>query len=49
MDFKTLFRRMETLSPEYPVIAEGPGTEDLPAVSALFHDTARELGIKVLD
>jgi sugar phosphate isomerase/epimerase len=48
MDFKTLFRRIEALSPDYPVIAEGNSTEELPAVSALFHDTARELGIPVL-
>src|SRR5947209_6435397 len=27
LDFKTLFRRMEALSPDYPVIAEGNGTE----------------------
>jgi sugar phosphate isomerase/epimerase len=49
MDFTTLFRRMEALSPDYPVIAEGNSTEELPAVSRLFHDTARELGIRVLD
>ena len=49
MDFQTLFRRMEDLSPEYPAIVEGAGTDDLPAVSALFHNTARELGIQVLD
>jgi sugar phosphate isomerase/epimerase len=49
MDFKTLFRRMEALSTDYPVIAEGNSTEELPAVSRLFHDTARELGIPVLD
>jgi sugar phosphate isomerase/epimerase len=49
MDFRTLFRRMEALSPDYPVIAEGNGTEDLPAVSALFHNTAKELGIHVFD
>jgi sugar phosphate isomerase/epimerase len=49
MDFKTLFRRMEALSPEYPVISEGNGTDELPAVSALFQNTARELGIQVLD
>ena len=49
MDFTTLFRRMEALSPDYPVIAEGNSTEDLPAVSALFHRTAQELGIRVLD
>lgn len=49
MDFKTLFRRMEALSPDYPVISEGNRTEDLPAMSKLFHDMARELGIRVLD
>ncbi|MEZ4640014.1 MAG: sugar phosphate isomerase/epimerase [Caldilineaceae bacterium] len=49
MDFKTLFRRVEALSPEYPIIAEGNSTEELPAVARLFHDTARELGIAVLD
>ena len=49
MDFKTLFRRMEALSPDYPLIAEGNATEDLPAVSRLFHDTAAELGIRILD
>jgi sugar phosphate isomerase/epimerase len=48
MDFKTLFRRMENLSPDYPVIAEGNNTEELPAVSELFHRTAQELGIRVL-
>ncbi len=49
MDFKTLFRRIEALSPDYPVIAEGNNTEQLPAVSKLFHDTAQALGIRVLD
>ena len=49
MDFKTLLKRMETLDPTYPVIAEGNSTEELPHVSALFHDIAQELGIKVLD
>lgn len=49
MDFKTLFRRIEALSPDYPVISEGNRTEDLPAVSRLFHATAHELGIRVLD
>lgn len=47
MDFKTLFRRVEALSPDYPVIAEGNSTEELPAVARLFHETARELGIAV--
>jgi sugar phosphate isomerase/epimerase len=49
MDFETLFRRMEALSPDYPVISEGNATEDLPAVGQLFHATAAKLGIRVLD
>ena len=49
MDFKTLFRRIEALSPDYPVIAEGNSTEELPAVARLFHETARELGIAVIE
>lgn len=49
VDFKALFRGMEALSRDYPVIAEGNSTEELPAVSELFHATARELGIRVLD
>jgi sugar phosphate isomerase/epimerase len=49
MDFHTLFRRMEALDPDYPVIVEGAATDDLPAVSALFHRIADELGIHVLD
>jgi sugar phosphate isomerase/epimerase len=48
MDFRTLFTRIEALSPEYPVIAEGNTTEELPQVSELFHGTAKELGIKVI-
>ena len=38
----------EALSPEYPIIAEGNNTEELPAVSALFHQVAREIGAPVL-
>lgn len=49
LDFKTLFRRMEALSPDYPVISEGNSTEELPFVSRFFHDTAKELGIRILD
>lgn len=49
VDFQALFRRMEALSPDYPVIAEGNTTEELPQVSALFHGLARELGIAILD
>jgi len=48
MDFRTLFRRMEALNPDYPVIAEGNNTEELPQVSALFHQIAGELGIAVI-
>ncbi len=40
---------MEALSPDYPVIVEGAHTEDLPMVSALFHQFAAELNIRVLD
>lgn len=49
MDFGTLFTRLEALDPDYPAIAEGNSTEELPAVSALFHATAERLGIRVLD
>ena len=49
MDFRTLFRRMEALNPDYPVIAEGNSTEELPQVGALFHTIAGELGISVID
>ena len=49
MNFHTLFRRMQALSPEFPVIAEGNSTEELPAVNALFHRVAGQLGIAVLD
>ena len=49
IDFATLFRRLEALSPDYPAIAEGNSSSELPAVGKLFHETARRLGIKVLD
>lgn len=49
MDFKTLFRRMEDLNPDFPVISEGNSTEELPKVAELFHNTAKELGIRVLE
>jgi sugar phosphate isomerase/epimerase len=49
MDFHTLFRRMEALSPDYPVIVEGATAEEMPAVGRLFHQIARELSIRVLD
>jgi sugar phosphate isomerase/epimerase len=49
VDFATLFRRMEALSPDYPIIAEGNTTEELPAVSELFHRLAEEAGLRVLE
>jgi len=49
MDFKTLFARLEALDPDYPMIAEGNSSEELPAVGELFHRTAAELGIRILD
>ncbi len=49
IDFRTLFRRMEALNPDYPVIAEGNSTEELPQVGALFHQLAGELGIRVIE
>lgn len=48
MDFRTVLRRMEALSPEYPVLPEGCTTEDLPAVVTLFRTLAAELGIPIL-
>ena len=48
MDFATLFIRMEKLNPDYPVIAEGNSTEELPFVSEFFHRVASESGITVL-
>jgi sugar phosphate isomerase/epimerase len=49
VDFHTLFRRMEALDPDYPIIVEGAATEELPAVSRLFHGIAAELGLPVLE
>jgi len=49
MDFRTLFKRLEALDPDYPAIAEGNSTDELPAVGRLFHETATALGIRVLD
>ena len=47
--FHTLFRRMEALSPEYPVISEGNSTEELPEVIALFRRVAGECNIPILE
>ena len=49
VDFRTLCRRMHALSPDYPIIVEGAETEDLPEVSAFFHNIAAELDIPLLD
>lgn len=49
MDFRALFRHMEALSPDYPVIVEGAATEEMADVGRLFHAIADELGIRVLD
>lgn len=48
LDFPTLFSRLEALDPDAPLIAEGNSSEELPEVGALFHKTAKELGIRVL-
>lgn len=49
MDFHNLFRHMEALSPDYPVIVEGATSEEMPEVAELFHKVAKELNIRVLD
>ena len=49
VDFRALCRRMQMLSPDYPVIVEGAQTEDLPEVSAFFQQIAAELDIRLLD
>jgi sugar phosphate isomerase/epimerase len=49
MDFRTLFRRMEALSPDYPVIVEGAAAEEMVDVGQLFHTIAAELQLRVLD
>jgi sugar phosphate isomerase/epimerase len=49
MDFYTLFKRMEALSPDYPVIVEGASADEMPAVGKLFHKIAQDLNIRVLD
>ena len=49
MDFRELFRQMEALSPDFPVIVEGAATDEMPAVGRLFHQIAHELNIRVLD
>jgi sugar phosphate isomerase/epimerase len=49
MDFRTVLRRMEALSPDYPILPEGCTTDDLPEVVALFRGLASELGIEILE
>lgn len=48
MDFGTLMRRLEGLDPDYPLIAEGNSSEELPEVGALFHKIAQQENIRVL-
>ena len=47
LDFPTFLRRVEDLDPEYPVIVEAAGIDELPAASAFLHRTAQECGITV--
>lgn len=49
VDFHTLFRCMEALSPDYPVIVEGASTDEMPLAGEFCHRVAGELGIHVLD
>jgi sugar phosphate isomerase/epimerase len=49
MDFHTVIRRMEALSPEYPVLPEGCTTEELPEVVALMRRIAAEVGATIDD
>ena len=49
MDFRSVLRRMEALSPDHPVLPEGCVTEDLPAVVTLLRGLADELGIVILE
>ncbi len=48
MDFHNLFRQMEALSPDFPVIVEGASSDEMPMVGRLFHSIAQELKIRVL-
>ena len=47
MDFRTVLRRMDALSPDYPILPEGCTTEELPEVVALFRGLAQELGLEI--
>lgn len=49
MDFHTLFREMEDLSPDFPVIVEGASTDEFPQVGRLFHQIAADCNIRLLD
>lgn len=49
MDFHNLFRQIEALSPDFPVIVEGATSEEMPEVAQLFHKVAAECNIRVLD
>ena len=47
LDFPTFLRLIEDLDPSYPVIVEAAAIDELPAVSAFLHCTARKCGITV--
>ncbi len=49
MDFAVLFREIEALSPDHPVIVEGATSDELPQVGLLFHRIARECNIRILE
>lgn len=47
LDYPTFLRLIEDLDPHFPVIVEAAALDELPAVSAFLHDTARQCGITV--
>ncbi|MGH2369700.1 MAG: sugar phosphate isomerase/epimerase family protein [Chloroflexota bacterium] len=48
LDYDTLLRRVEALSPEFPLVVEHCTSESLPRISEFLHAKAAELGIRVL-
>jgi len=47
LDYPTFLRLIEDLDPGFPIIVEAAALDELPAVSAFLHDTARRCGIVV--
>lgn len=47
LDYPTFLRLIEDLDPSFPVIVEAAAIDELPAVSAFLHETARACGIAV--